>query len=138
LGLDLTLGVDVVEAVADELGAVAFRGKPEAALAVERNALDIELLGRLAVAGHAKYIGDLGRLLRGVNGEDRRLHSVDAIVDGVEDTVLLRIANEAGERAPADRRTVDVPGDEHRIGLLAFSKLVEHHVRAGATALTEV
>ena len=44
--LDLALGVDVEQRMRDQLVGVAFGGQPEAAFAVERDAFEVELLGR--------------------------------------------------------------------------------------------
>jgi hypothetical protein len=59
--LDLAVGVHMVERVRDQPVGAAFRGEPEAALAVGGDAFKVEQLGRLAAAGDAGGFGDLRR-----------------------------------------------------------------------------
>jgi hypothetical protein len=138
LRLDLALRIDVVDAVADELGTVTLGSEPEAALPVERDAFDVQLLGRLAATRDAGDARDLGGFPAGIDGEDGRLHAIEAVADGIEDPVFLRIADKTGERAPADGRAVNVVGHDGRVCLLGFSQFVDHHVRAGTAILAEI
>src|SRR3546814_16826232 len=91
------------EAVHDHAGEVALRGEPEAALAVGRDAFQVEKLGGRTAAGDAGRLHDARRLLLRIDGEDGRLHRVDAAIDRIEDVRAARIGRPAGERAAAER-----------------------------------
>ena len=56
----------------DQPVAAAFRGQPEAALAVRRDAFEVQLLRRIAATGDRQGRRDPGRGLRRVDGVDRR------------------------------------------------------------------
>ena len=54
--LDRALGIDLDEEVLRRpFSRIALRGEPEAAVACERDAFEIELLGGCAVAGHERF-----------------------------------------------------------------------------------
>ena len=122
----------------NELGAIAFRGQPETALAVQRDAFDIKLLSGDAVTLDAQHAGDDSRLFRRINGKDRRLIAIDRIGHGIENAGLFGIADQTRERTPTDRRTIDCRGDELRIGCFAFSTLIKHDMRADAAVFDQI
>ena len=136
---DRALGVHAQKLVRHVLLEIALAGEPEAAFAVGGDAFEVERLGRLAVTGDDRPGGDAGRLLRRVDGEDRRLAGVEAVADRVERGGAVGVGGKAGEGAPADRAAVGIVfGDDHRIGVLALAALVDHHVGAGAAILDEI
>ncbi|MNE00638.1 hypothetical protein D3C80_930530 [compost metagenome] len=122
----------------NELGAVAFRGQPEAALAIQRDTFNVEFLGSDTVTLDAQHAGDGGGLLRRVDGVDRRLVAIDRVGNGIKNARLFGIADQARKSAPADRCAVNGGGNQLRIGCFALSALIEHDVRADAAVLDQI
>lgn len=133
--VDLAIGTDVIQRMGDHPVGAAFRGDPEAALAVGGDAFHVQFLRRHPGPRHPQRIGDPRRFLARIDGEDRRLAAIEAVVHGKQRRALAR--RQARNRAPA-RQLIHPGRSQVRIHRAAIAIFEDHHMRPGATILAQV
>ena len=113
-----------------------FGGDVKAAFTIQRDAFHVDLLRRIAVlARDWNLIDDCGWRCGCVDFENRRLKAVEAIIDGLDDTI--RIGDHAGNRAPSDK-LISTGRCELRIGWRRVLQLIDHDVAAHAAVFDQV